>query len=206
MNPVNLSEIERRPLRHWNVDGLPELLMGLLWLLWGSLWLLGDALSEGSGRRTYWTIVPIVVVLLALAAKRILRGVKARVTYPRAGYAEARTAGWRAAIAVLAVALLGAILVLSGLQSPRAGSAIPVVVSLSIAAIFVLLSRRLGVSYLLWLAIVPVAAGAYSWWSGTGTKVFYWMFLVLGAVCTAGGAVRLRRFLRENPAPPGMEE
>lgn len=206
MNPASLNEIERRPLKHWNVDGLPEMLMGLIWLAWGGLWLLGELLSGVGERRTYWTIVPVTLILLSLAAKRMLHGVKARVTYPRVGYAEARTAGWRVAVAGLAFALLTVILVLSGHRAPWAGRALPLVVSLALAVVFVLLSFRLGVPYFRWLAVVPVATGAYAWWAGTGASAFRWMFLVLGAVCAVGGAVRFRRFLGENPVPPGTAE
>ncbi len=203
MNPKSLSELEGRPQKHWNVDGLPELMMGVLWLIWGGLWLLGDRFAGGQERGVYWTAAPVAVVLLALSAKRVLRAVKARVTYPRVGYAEARTGGWRATVAALAVALLVAVFGLSCAGSPQAVRAIPAIVSFGIAAVFVLVSRRLGAGYLRWVAVIPAAMGVYAWRAGLGAASFRWLFLLLGAVCTAGGAVRLRRFLRDNPAPPG---
>jgi hypothetical protein len=128
------------------------------------------------------------------------------VTYPRVGYAEARTGGWRAAIAALAIGLLVAVFALSGVKSPQAARAIPAIVSFAIAAVFVLVSRRLGVSYLRWVAVIPAAMGVYAWRAGLGAASFRWMLLIRGAVCTVGGAVRFRRFLRENPAPPGTAE
>jgi DNA-binding transcriptional ArsR family regulator len=147
---------------------LPELMMGLLWLIWGGLWLLGDRFAGGQERSVYWTVAPVTVVLLALSAKRVLRAVKARVTYPRVGYAEARTGGWRAAVAVLAVALLLAVFGLSGAGSPQAARAIPAIVSFAIAAVFVLVSRRLGAGYLRWVAVIPAAMGVYAWRAGSG--------------------------------------
>ena len=52
MPHLNLREIENRPHRYWNVDGLPEIVMGALWVLWGLAFLSPDLFLKGG-----WTNV-----------------------------------------------------------------------------------------------------------------------------------------------------
>lgn len=47
MDQGELKEIERRQLKHWSLDGLPELMVGLGWLVWGVLNLIGATLFIG---------------------------------------------------------------------------------------------------------------------------------------------------------------
>ena len=45
---AELRDLAARPRRYWHVDGIPELVMGLVWLLWGGALLLGEALPRGT--------------------------------------------------------------------------------------------------------------------------------------------------------------
>jgi hypothetical protein len=53
MQQPDLNDIARRPARYWNIDGLPELMLGLLWIAWGGAWLFGGPRrTTGAGRPT----------------------------------------------------------------------------------------------------------------------------------------------------------
>ncbi len=67
----DLNEIQRRPSKYWNVDGLPELSMGLIWAAWGGLWLIGSALPKGPFYVLFWVVVPVVLVAVALGASYV---------------------------------------------------------------------------------------------------------------------------------------
>ena len=47
MQNVNLKDIESRPQQYWNIDGLPEVVMGGLWIIWGLASLIPDFLPKG---------------------------------------------------------------------------------------------------------------------------------------------------------------
>jgi hypothetical protein len=198
MEAPNLKEIEQRPLRHWLVDGLPELLMGVLLLAWGGLWLIRDALPAGTLRRIFWSVGPLVLVALLFACKWLLFRLKEQITYPRAGYVKARHRGRRAAWAAVAGSLVAA-LVGFGSRSPDARRLFPLIFGVILAGGFLWMARRLRAPYLLLYALVPLLFQAYYYWADEGIMSLEWMLVILGAMCATAGAVRLRRFVRQNP-------
>ncbi len=86
METVDLTDIERRPQRYWNMDGLPELMMGVLWIVWGGAWLLGERIPRGGVYNAFWMFVPALLALSGFAVVWATRALKARITFPRAGY------------------------------------------------------------------------------------------------------------------------
>ena len=91
--------------RYWHVDGLTEIGAGVVQLLAGA----GLAASAGShGSSPVSRIVSLVCALLLLAfalfQQRIIRAIRARITYPLLGYAEQSGAG-RSRSAALAVVI-----------------------------------------------------------------------------------------------------
>src|SRR5688572_27328907 len=85
---LNVFEAEKRAQRYWTVDGLPELMMGLLWIIWGAAWLVGQGLPQGAVSKIYWTLAPLLLVVTSLAAVWATKKLKARITFPRTGYVE----------------------------------------------------------------------------------------------------------------------
>ena len=71
--PLDLRELERRPTKYWNEDGLPELVMGLLWVLWGGAWLVGNALPRGPVWNVFWMFTPALLALSGVAAVRLTK-------------------------------------------------------------------------------------------------------------------------------------
>jgi hypothetical protein len=81
-----LLDAGRRAVRYWNVDGLAELYVGIVWLC--------AALSIYAAAhlpRSPWRVAVMVVGTLAwmaaiLSGKWVISAVKSRVTWPRTGY------------------------------------------------------------------------------------------------------------------------
>jgi hypothetical protein len=200
--PIDLNDIEGRPARYWQEDGVPELVMGLMWILWGGAWLIGAALPRGGAWNVYWLLTPALLALSGVAAVGLIKRVKARVTFPRTGYVawKAPTAGQRmlaASVAmVTAVALVwivarGRAAGLEGIAAPAIG----VILSLG----FLVTSIRQRAPHLLALGGVALALGVVFGLLGQGFEAMNWMFVILGAVATTIGAARLRMFLARHP-------
>src|SRR5512145_1650276 len=102
---LDLRDLERRSLKSWNEDGLPELIMGLLWMLWGGSWLVGNALPRGAVWNAFWMFTPALLALSGMAAVWATKRIKARVTFPRTGYVAWKqpTRGQRLGTAAIAM-------------------------------------------------------------------------------------------------------
>ena len=121
----DLEEVRSRSQRYWNVDGLPELMMGLVWMLWGGAWLFGQSLPRGVVWNVYWMFTPLLLVFSGVASVWATKKLKARITFPRAGYVEwnAPTRAQRltaAAVAVVAASVVVALITRSRTEAPRA--------------------------------------------------------------------------------------
>ena len=79
-------EAGRRAARYWNIDGLAELYVGMVWLF-VPLFIYGGRICPSVavacaliiGGRWRW-------MAAILGGKRVISAVKSRVTYPRTGY------------------------------------------------------------------------------------------------------------------------
>ncbi|MGJ5817319.1 hypothetical protein [Paludibaculum fermentans] len=200
----NLKEIEDRPMRSWNVDGLQEMIMGVLWILWGGLWLIGQELPKGRLYQVYWLVVPVMLALSGFAGNWVVGRLKQRVTFPRAGYVALRepTRRERIGTAVLAIVValtLAAVVVRS--RSEAVEHMITPVVGVILSLSFVVASLKQRAPHFLVLAGVALALGIAFGALRTGWSSLNWLFVVLGVVAAISGAIRLSRFVRENGVP-----
>lgn len=207
MDRADLEELERRPVRYWNVDGLAELVLGVAWMLWGGAWLVGQTLPRDWRWTAYWLIVPPTLALSLAAIGPVTRKLKQRLTFPRTGYVEWKTprqsAGWATAAAILVSAIALAAVLLSMKRATLLEERLPpimgVVLSLSLAA----LSVRQRAPHLLALAAAAVAVTLAITSLVSGWDALSWMFVMLGAACALVGGTRLALFVRAHPlAPP----
>jgi len=201
---LNLDEIARRPQRYWDVDGLPELMMGLLWMLWGGAWLLGDSLPRGWGSNAYWTAAPALLVVGGFAAVWATKRLKERLTFPRTGYVDWKEPSRASRLSAAAVAMVTAMVLAAVAANRDAGMervAAPLLgVILSLA--FVVASLRQRAPHLLALAGVAIALGLAFGALRAGWESVNWLFVALGAASAALGSLRLVLFLRKNPRAP----
>lgn len=203
MQDVDLADIAQRPQRYWNADGIPELLMGLLWMVWGGAWLAGERMPRGRLYDVFWLFVPALLALSGVAVVWATRALKARVTFPRAGYvawqepstAARITAG---AISIVTAAIVAALAVkvrATGATAQMAAPILGVILSLG----FLVAAVRQHAPHYLALAGVAVAMGIVLGTWNAGWESAHWLFVALGAASAAIGAVRLARFLRAHP-------
>jgi len=198
----DLDDLARRPVRYWNVDGLPELMVGLLWIVWGGAWILGQQVPRDWRWAAYWLLMPAVLAAGGFAANWATRRLKERVTFPRTGYVEWKAPDRGTRIGAAAVALLAAlalvVMVLTGDPRPAGQMATPVI-AVMLGLGFVVLSVRQHAPYYLALGAVVLALGIALGWTHGGWSSVDWMFLGLGLVLAAVGGARLARFLHRHP-------
>jgi hypothetical protein len=199
---INLSEIERRPARYWNADGLPELMMGVLWTLWGGSWLLGESLEHGTVSTLFWTFAPALLALGGVASIWATKQLKARITFPRTGYVEWRepTRARRfttAGVAMVAAALLAAVSVKA--RARGVDNLAPLLLSVVLSLAFLVASLTQRAPHLLALAGVALTLGLAASARDGGVRSMNWILIGVGMATSFAGAIRLFRFVRQNP-------
>jgi hypothetical protein len=198
----NLSEIERRPAKYWNVDGLPELMMGLLWIVWGGSWLFGQSLQRGPFWNIYWMFTPALLTFTGVASIWATKKLKARITFPRAGYVEWNepTRAQRlaaAAVAVVVAALAAALIMKSRVRGVEQVAPLAFGVLLSLSLVVASLSQR--APHMLALAGVALALGLALAALNLGWESTNWMLIGLGIATALSGSIRLGLFLKRHP-------
>lgn len=205
MRNVDLTEIARRPQRYWNVDGLPELLMGVLWIVWGGAWLLGERIPRGALYNAFWMIVPALLALSGFATVWATRELKARITFPRAGYVAFQEPTRSARIGVAAVVLMTAMILTATLIKTRnnapAGQLATPILSVILSLAFLVAAVRQHAPHYVALAGVAVALGIALGTRSAGWESANWLFVFIGAASAATGGARLALFIRSHPRP-----
>jgi hypothetical protein len=202
MAAPDLADLSRRPARYWHVDGLPELMLGLLWMIWGAAWLIGERLPHDWRWTAYWLVVPPALTLSGFAVNRLTRWLKTRVTFPRTGYVEWQAPDTRernaVVVAIVGFATVLALAVLIG-RPGSAGDRTPAVVAGILSLSFLAVSVRQRAPHLLAVAAAAAVLTVVILTLATGFDALNWFFLALGAFCTLAGAVRLTLFVRHHP-------
>jgi hypothetical protein len=85
------KEIEQKTRRYWYVDGLAEIFISLLLVVTGLLVVAPEQLPSGSWLRLIAVAAMVVIIGGgSWLGGRLVKSVKARVTYPRTGYVNYR--------------------------------------------------------------------------------------------------------------------
>jgi hypothetical protein len=203
MQYPDMKEIERRPKRYWNVDGLPDLVMGALWILWGLALALPSWLPSGSWLNYYWMVVPLILILSGFAANAITKILKQHLTFPRTGYVESippgaatkMAAAFLAAGVAAAIVLLGRSATVQGLED-----LLPTAIALLFALLFLVMAMRQKLPHYLWSsALSLLLAGIIARNRMSLNNGFIFLLLSIGLCSCLVGSVRLYTYLRRNP-------
>jgi hypothetical protein len=205
MPELDLKEIERRPQRYWNADGIADLTMGALWVVWGTALGLPAALPSGQWQTYYWMAMPLVLVGGAAATNWITKRLKQRFTFPRTGYVQWPRPGVGATLlpALIAVAVAAALafLAIKGRTETLSELAAPAT-SLLLSLAFLFASLRLKLPHHLWLAASALILALLIYGLHLSLESgMVCLFLGVGVVSMAVGGLRLRAYLKHNPAP-----
>ena len=199
---ADLHDLADRPRRYWNVDGIPELMMGLVWIVWGGALILGERIPRGSAFSLYWLMVPAILVLSGFASNWAVRKLKERLTYPRTGYIEYHEPGRHvrvltALVAIVSAGVLAALLVTA--RTAGAGRTAAPALGVIFSLAFLVASIRQKAPHFLALAGVALALGLAFAALNLGWAAMSWMFLWLGLAAAALGGWKLRRYVRRHP-------
>jgi hypothetical protein len=210
---TSLKDIEQRQPKYWSGDGLPQLATGVGWLLWGGVYLIGLSLLEKRSYRVYWAIVTGLVLLWGIAVQLAMGKLKQRMTYPRVSYAGMPIGGHGILrhiagpllLGVMTLSLIGFRVDLGSYGPFLAGG----LIALAIAEPAMGPASKHHVEVLYWGFLLELAlwlAMLLQFRDKAGNNAaVYWTLVCMGVVGIVFGAVRLRRFLRENPKPAETE-
>jgi hypothetical protein len=206
MDQGELKDIDRRPLTHWSVDGLPELVASLGWLIWGGLYLMGGTLFTGRSYRMYSSLLWPSLWGWGFGVNWVMGKLKERLTYPRVGYVTApiRAPGF-------AVYVLGAVAMAVNLADGYGYRPIipqgpgPVLIGGIVAVAIALPAMRPWSAHQAWFFLVFLGMQLWRLQRGADYRGMCWMLVCMGLIGIVFGALRLRRFLRENPKVAEIE-
>ncbi|HET9657688.1 MAG TPA: hypothetical protein VFP72_20215 [Kineosporiaceae bacterium] len=195
-----ITEIQRRTVGYWFVDGITETVAGTAMVLIGGLQLLASTTTNPYLDHAATALLFVV----CLTAGSLIRALKERLTYPRTGYLACPPPGWRQRVMSILVA---AVVVLTGViaadHSEQSSAWTIVALTVLTTGICALLTRRArhSATRRYWLyAALAMAAGAGSMAAGldpvTGVAV---LLTVLGTVSGILGAVTLASYLHRHP-------
>ena len=78
----------RRAASYWFVDGLPEIVFGIMLLIFGAAGLLWGRYAPNPWVRGYFLLVAVGFLVLQWKSRDLLNFLKSRLTYPRTGYVQ----------------------------------------------------------------------------------------------------------------------
>ncbi len=200
-----LKAIERRTVRSFYDDGLFEIALGAIFLLLGGYFFGQLVLPETSSLRSFLgSVFFFVIVFAVLLVNKILRFLKRRITYPRAGYVSFRRE--RSPKRKMVAAGLGAVMggsfpILMSLV-PSFRDLLPALVGILLGFAFLLLASKTGIVRFHILAVASAIIGAVVAANGIGdTRGISLYYALFGAAMAVSGLAALILFLRRHKRP-----
>jgi hypothetical protein len=196
MQYPDLKEIERRPKKYWNADGVPELVMGAMWVLWGAAIALPTWLHLGN-----W--IWLVLIFSGLAANPAIKKLKQHFTFPRTGYVEWKPQSGltKAAMACLGAGVAAAFLFLIRTAKVQGFmDLLPTGCALFFALLFLITATWHKLPHHLWISALSLVLAfiiIHSQMDLTSSFILLW--LSLGVCLIVLGGIRLRAYLHGNP-------
>jgi hypothetical protein len=204
-----IDEYAKRTMRYWYVDGLAEIAVGGVVILLALVFLIGGIMEPGPTTDFFLALgQPVIVLVGALAARKIVGKIKEQVTYPRTGYVAYRQPRSRRGIRLVALtigiaAVFGVIFgVIANLITTRW---IPGISGAVIALLLAYLAYQNGIRrfyymamYTLFLGLLVVSVGAPDAYT---SSLFFGGF---GLGWIVSGTVTLRHYL--HTTKPASED
>jgi|HubBroStandDraft_1064217.scaffolds.fasta_scaffold04978_5 hypothetical protein len=198
-------DAEQRARNYWFLDGLPNLVTGMVLLLMGFALLAGQMKPE----RPLLVGVSLVAVVLyltfALRIRQVVEWLKARITYPRTGYTappyltedSALSPGRKRRAWVLIGFMVGVILVTRFVESRWICLAVGLLAGVSL---WLAIRKSEKVSWIDLLTF-PVVGSCLTVFPVAPRDRLPFFVLGAGLALALSGTLRLVQYLRRNPAP-----
>ena len=194
----------RRAARYWYEDGLVEIGAGLLFLLLAGLFAVEGLAPAGSLPPWFSALgLPAVILGGTVVLGLALRTLKQGLTYPRTGYvAYPPTRPIRKALAGILGGVVSMLLVLLLISHPGWLTALPALQGAVVAAVWFLLSIRMGVPRMAVQGLLALGAGVIVSFVGAGISIgSAVVFGTVGLASLISGIFVLAHYLRTTSPP-----
>jgi hypothetical protein len=199
------KDAEIRARRHWYADGVAEIVVGAAFLAVACYFALQAAVvargaAGGPAKTLVNILLPVLVFVAVAAARSLVRRVKERLVYPRAGYvafADVRGPRW---LPGLVGAAVGALTVVLLRRAPGLETWLPAFQGFLVGGALASLARTSGLPRLLVPGLLVMLCGiAVSLLRLPAAVSWALVFAASGAIICASGSLALGGFLREAP-------
>ena len=204
---TNLSDVDHRVKLYWYTDGIGELIGGGMFILLGIYFALQGVVGQDS---LLGGILQVSLILLmiggSLISRKLINGLKTRLTYPRTGYVEYQVnevnmKSRRIWVILVAFAVSSLTMVFARLFQSL--DSIVAVTGVAVGLILVILrAKSSGMARFYVLGAVSIVLGLVLSVSGLPNAYNLGLFYGLMGLCfIISGGWTLRQYLEENPLP-----
>jgi MFS family permease len=208
-----IDKIIRQTRRYWYSDGFTEITIGGLFALVAAFFFVMFYVPPGS---ILWVVfafgLPLLIIGGSLLGKRVVRGLKERVTHPRTGYIayeDQRDTSWRRWIVpgfglLLVLVFFAVDFLTDDAQFDSSRISMALSEGLIAGVVFAYMGYRVGIRRFYMLAGLSALLGVGASLAGLGdvlgTAV---LFTGLGIALVVSGLVALASYLRQSRMPIG---
>jgi hypothetical protein len=204
---MNLDELGRRPSEYVRDTGAPFLGVGSFWTIQGVLQLIWPVIARTNPNAAL-TVEAVGVTFAMLVVVGVLV-LQQQVVMRRTGYAAPRPSSPPVKLVLFILAGGVALVLMLFLLAPKstnvfefAAPGFAAFLGLSVAILAWQKKNRLGYGFAAYLIVLC----AVLWWARPGALAsLSWLEIGTGFPVGVYGAIRLRQFLKANPAPVDAE-
>jgi hypothetical protein len=209
--PIDLNEVAMRPLRYWDSDGLPDIVLGGVWLIWALCLVPLPFIPSGPWAVLYGFAIPVALLASAFWGHWYLVRLKTRVTAARSGYIHYRPRVVGALYLSTALASGAAVAIarriLTGPIPEDTTELTPSLAGLVLTAVFTAQAVKRRMPHHLWqAAAAAIVSVSLIRWPADLRAGMVTLFASVGLVSLLLGGARLRSFLSRNPVSQGGAE
>ena len=201
----DIDRVMQQTRRYWYEDGFSELGMGGLLLALGLLFGLESITPPGSPLWFVWSFAwPILLIGGSVLVARLVQQLKARYTYPRAGFVSYERQGRARLVQLIAVFLVAALIAAGIITLSRGWQSLTLWFGLAFTGAFTYVGFRVGLLRYLLLALWSLLAGlALMPYSLTTEQSGALFFGAIGLAMVLSGLSAWLRFRAAPPEPGG---